>query len=179
MKNHFTAMCGALALAGLTVTAQTPQPSPAQPQTPQPTTITVTGCVTAADESMSAGRAAEAPGREASGTSKSDAASKYMLTSVEHATDTAKAGARGEVEHHTSYALTTEGSTVDLSKHLNHKVELTGTLDQTTRRSPQAASTGTSGSTGTATVGRDASAMRMPAPTLKVTSLKMVSATCR
>jgi hypothetical protein len=60
-----------------------------------------------------------------------------------------------------SYILQS-GSSIDLSKHLNHKVEITGTVDgaAATDASAPAAASGT------------------PAQTFHVTSLKMVSATC-
>lgn len=157
MKKHVTAVCSALVLAGVAVTAQAPQHGA---QARPADTVTVTGCVTRGETSTSG--------------------DTYTLTSVQQATMGTRATGQSKGDHHTSYALTTDGTTtVDLAKHLNHKVELTGTLDDTTRQSPQTASTGTSGSTGTATVGRDANAMGMPAVTLKVTALKMLSATCR
>ena len=184
MTNTIAAVCGALAIAGLTVTAQPPQPSTTRPQTPEAAarttaggTITVTGCVALADMSMTSGEAGETPGRDVSSANKTAAVTKYILTNVQHAPGGATSST-GTADHQQSLALTTDGTTVDLSKHLDHKVELTGTLDTTSQRSPQAASTGTSGSTGTATRGRDAAAMRMPAATLLVTSLKMVSTTC-
>lgn len=190
MTQHITAVCGALVVAGLTATAQAPQPS----QTPSPATttrpqasqdrtkagdtLTVTGCIAASEMSKSGERSSDATSRKQSGGAKPDATSRYRLTSVQRATAGAQGADTQMGDHHMSYALTTDGSTVDLSQHVNHKVELTGTLDPTTGGSPQAASTGTSGSTGTATVGRDANAMGMPPATLKVASLKMVSTTC-
>lgn len=156
MKKHFTAVCSALVFAGAAVTAQAPQHGA---QAKPADTVTVTGCVIRGETSTSG--------------------DTYTLASAQQATSGRRATGQSRGDHHTSYALTTDGKTsVELSTHLNHKVELTGTLDDTTRQSPQAASTGTSGSTGTATVGRDANAMGMPAVTLKVTALKMLSATC-
>lgn len=178
MKTRIAAICGAVAITGLTLTAQTPPPSPTQPITrPQPTTrpdtpaqpglrkagetMTVTGCLKTWDEAKAAGRSGAAPGAETSAAQKSVAATKYVLT-----TDKA------------SFALKAEGTTVDFSKHVNHKVELTGTTDASAHQSPEARSSGTAGSTGTGTPGRGESAMGMAMPTLNVTALKMVSATC-
>jgi len=123
--------------------------------------MTVTGCLKTWDEAMSAGRSGAAPGAATSAAQKSVAATKYVLTTDK-----------------TSFALKAEGTTVDFSKHVNHKVELTGTMDASAQ-SPEARSSGTAGSTGTGTPGRgDSAAMGMAMPTLNVTALKMVSATC-
>lgn len=76
------------------------------------------------------------------------------------------------------FAVRPADADIDLQSHVGHTVTMTGTLDKVTHQAPQAASTGTSGSTGTATPGRDDIAMRMAMPALLVRTLTMVAATC-
>jgi hypothetical protein len=68
-----------------------------------------------------------------------------------------------------SYNLTLKPSD-DLSKHVNHKIEVTGTV------SP--ASSGAAASSPSASAGAGASSSAAPTETFTVTSFKMVSATC-
>ncbi len=73
------------------------------------------------------------------------------------------------------YILRAEGSSVNLSQHVNHKVEITGRMAS---MDSSRGTTGTTGATGTGSASRPAGMDANP-PTLTVTSLKMVSATCK
>ena len=203
MKTSLAACCAVFA-AGLTVAAQSPNPQqPTQPQQPRPQTqrpqadrpmsgdhgsmMTVTGCVKPWDESMAAGRAGTTAGAKSqTAGAATSAMPRYVLTDVTHdnmgSADAAKAkqnpyGSAAASKGQT-LALEVKDTTVDLSKHVNHKVQLTGSLDAKGHGSPQQSSTGTAGSTGTATTGRSTNALEMTMPKFSVTALKMVSTSC-
>jgi hypothetical protein len=201
MKTRIAAICGAVAISGLTLTAQTPPQSPTQPTTrpatpatpatpaspatqarqPASEQMTVTGCLKTREAARAAGPSGAAAGSATSSAAKSVAAAKYVLAAVEPQGTRgtgSSATPRTSTTSETSFALKATGTSVDFSKHVNHKVELTGTLDASAHQMPEARSSGTAGSTGTATPGRDDSAMGMAMPTLNVTALKMVSTTC-
>ena len=161
--NIFATACG-VALAAFTVSAQTPQAPPTQPTTPSAAarpasddkpTVTVTGCL------MSDSRASSS----ASPTDNSRAAAKYILTNVQDtgapAASTPSAGA-GK-----SYVLKSDAG-VDLSAHVNHKVQITGSLDKSAH---------SSGNPSSATASEKAQDS-MNTPMLKVSNLTMVSSTC-
>ena len=159
--NIFATACGVLAFAGLTVSAQTPQAPPTQPTTSSAAarpmsddkpTVTVTGCLTSDSRASSS----------ASPTGASRSAAKYILTNVQEtgapASSTPSAGK--------SYVLKSDAS-VDLSAHVNHKVQITGSFDKN-------AASATSPSATASEKAQDS----MSAPTLKVSNLTMVSSTC-
>ncbi len=184
---------------------QSPQtrPQPDRPQTDRARsgqmgeagTMTVTGCLKTWDGSM----------KDSSGTADASSAQqgasatpRYVLTDVSSegmqqgrsgagssasspARPAAGASSGAASSGDQTLALMSEGGNVDFSKHVNHKVQLTGKLDakdQTSQGSPQQSSTGTAGSTGTATTGRSAQSMPMSVPTFNVSALKHVSASC-
>lgn len=166
MRTTIFSACGVLAFAGFTATAQTPQTQPTQPTTSSAVarpasddkpTVTVTGCLTS-DSSASS---------SASATGTSRAAAKYILTNVQEtgaaASSTPTTGAGR------SYILKSDAG-VDLSPHVNHKVQITGSLDKSAHSSsnPEAPS---------ATASEKAHDS-MKASTLKVSNLTMVSSTC-
>jgi hypothetical protein len=211
MKKSILAMCSVVAMSGAGLAAQQPTPTtpptqqtpPTQPaqrppdpstpttQQPTPTTprrddmartsVTVTGCLKTWDSRTMAPAtgAGSGAGSAASATSSTPAApgasAQFVLTNIEGATGASRAAG-------SSYLLKTSDSSVSFSQHLNHKVQLTGTLSDSGR--------GTTGSTAGAptadkpSTDRDASASGrvsssdMKLPTLNVTALKMVSATC-
>jgi hypothetical protein len=185
-------------------TQQTPPTQPAQrppdpstppaqsPQTSSPTarsgqdmarsSVTVTGCLKTWDSRTMAPAtgAGSGAGSTASTTSSTPAtpgaSAQYVLSNVEGATGASRAAG-------SSFLLKTSDSSVSFSQHLNHKVQVTGTLSDSGRS--------TSGSTDRAadradkpTTDRDASASGrvasgdMNLPTLDVTALKMISPTC-
>ena len=167
MRHTIAATCGACAIAGISALAQTPSTQP--PSTTPPaqaaqasggSPVTLTGCLK------------PWTGAAHHGSEKSPAADKrsphagvkYMLSNIEgQAAGTAPA----------SYALHADAS-VDLAAHVNHKVAITGTIP------PGAAkSSGAPSATAPATPGAASpmSASDMT-PALKVTSVKMISATC-
>ena len=204
MTRNIFAACGALAIAGLTVSASQ-TPPPAQPGTPstQPMgsgqSVTVTGCLkpwTGSSSTMGTTGAAGATGT--TGTASTGAAAgasgQFVLTNVEKSgsmgsatSGTAPAASPSAMGAQNQYLLRAEGTTVNLSAHLNHKVELTGRAAADSRGTSGAATTGTTGTgtagtgtTGTATsgTGMSGAAGGTTPPTLTVTALKMVSATC-
>jgi len=124
------------------VAAQTPSPATSgASSTAGPQTITVTGCVT--------------PDTMASpGTSSP----RFVLSSIEPQGSTRS---RSTV---TGYTLT-PAADVNLGMHLNHKVQITGTVDTAATSSPTSAQPSSPNTS---------SAM----PAFRVTSVKMVSSTC-
>jgi hypothetical protein len=211
MKKSILAMCSAVALSGVGLAAQQPSPTtpptqqtpptqpaqrppdPSTPTTQPPTTssqgrsdmaktsMTVTGCLKTWDSrtmapATGAGSGAGSAASPTSSTPASPGASaQYVLTNVEGATGASRAAG-------SQFMLKTSDSSVSFSQHLNHKVQVTGTLSDagpSTSASDRAADRPDKPSTD-----RDASASGrvssddMKHPTLNVTALKMVSPTC-
>jgi len=160
------------------------QTAPAQPASKPATAgaiITVVGCVTRQSDTPQTG----------SNTRGQAAAPQYLLTDQAPATPpsvvpdgTASSGATptGGQTPRTMYVLVPTDDTIDLAQHVNHTVRVTGasTAPMTTAplagRSPEAVPVGgvtaPAGATGTAF---DTSNL----PTLVVTTVAMVSATCK
>jgi hypothetical protein len=153
-----TVTTAAIAIAGaITLGAQAPQNPPPQPQTrPQPTTeaqrpmsdqaksaaqtIVIAGCLK---------EEKDVPGLKPNVAERAGIGEDYILTNVKMAPTSAVSG----IALATNYEV--EGPSADeLKKHLNHQVELTGTITQPT------------------TTATD------DTPDFKATSVKMVSATC-
>jgi len=80
----------------------------------------------------------------------------------------------------TSYTL--EGQETELKKHVGHKVEVTGTTGSASGSSTGTSTTGSaSGTSGTATsggTGSTSASSSMGGQTLRVTSVRMISADC-
>lgn len=180
--------------------AQRP-PDPAPPTTQSPTTqspttssptmrqdmartaVTVTGCLKNWDSRTMAPAtgAGSGAGSAASATSSTPAApgasSQFVLTNVEGATGASRAAG-------SSFLLKTSDSSVSFSQHLNHKVQVTGTLSDSGRSTGSTDRATDRPATDKPTADRDASASGrvgsddMKLPTLTVTALKMVSPTC-
>jgi len=145
MNNALFAACGTLVLAGtMTLSAQTPAPTPAPPGWPQATVpaepapkpasgpMTMTGCLKTSDSAMGAPPAgamakpgAVMPGATVPGT-------HYMLADA--AMDrplfggSAPAGAGAPAPAHpmTTHYMLMAGAGVDLAAHVNHQVRITG-----------------------------------------------------
>ena len=179
MTRHVLAACGAIAIASATVTAQSPQPSTAQPPATQPAAaarasdaekmVTVTGCLAKAGSSASAPSSASAAGSSGGFVlTNAQYGSKTMSSpsSAAPANPPAASSGAGRAAA-SSYALKTQGATVDLSQHLNHTVTVTGTIDMA------GPSAGTSPPSATDST-RPAATM----PTLNVTTVTMVSSSC-
>jgi hypothetical protein len=161
MRQTFWLTCAATICAA---TAGLATQTPGTAEKAKGKTITVSGCVQRATETGATGT-----------TGTSGTAAKFELTNA-----TIAGGATGSATGSATEPTGTSGASAaaktyrldatdtQLSAHLNHKVEVTGTLEEAsmagTGTSPEA--TGTTGSA------------RAAAPRLKVESVKMVSATC-
>jgi hypothetical protein len=157
------------------------------------TATTVTGCVKTWDSrtmapALGAGSGAgSAASTVGSAPTSTGAAAQYVLTNVERTGAAARSGPA-------SFLLKTSDSGVSFSQHLNHKVEVTGTLSDSGRGASSGASSGDRRPADPPTADpptgdkpstdRDASASGrvsaddMKLPTLDVTALKMVAPTC-
>jgi hypothetical protein len=100
------------------------------------------------------------------------ASAQYVLSNIDRSGAAARGGA-------SSFLLATSDSSVSFSQHLNHKVEVTGTVSDSGRDIGSADKP-----MGDKPADRDAassgrvSSADMKLPTLTVTALKMVSPTC-
>lgn len=124
-----------------------PEPPSAQPRTPN--TVTISGCL------QNAPTASTSPGATAKDQS-------FVLANAKMTAGGAPGGAVGTTGTSATYQL--EGNNQMVSPHLNHQVEITGTV-QTSSASATAA-------------GRAAPGSTAAGPTLRVESVKMVSSTC-
>ena len=141
MQNLLALYCG-LVVSMAIVAAQTPPPTTSgASSTTSPQTITVTGCVT--PDTMAT------PGT---------GSPRFILSSIEP-----QGGAKSRSTV-TGYTLM-PAADVNLGTHLNHKVQVTGTVDTATTSSPTSAQPSSPNTS---------SAM----PSFRVTSVKMVSETC-
>jgi hypothetical protein len=129
---------------------QAPTPRGQQAATAQPAKITMSGCIQNAPPAAVASGEAAPPAGAAPST---PAASKFELASAKIVSES-PVGTSGTATSVTKYRL--EGEEKAITPHLNHQVEITGTL------SP--AATGATSAT--------------VAPMLKVESVKMVAAKC-
>jgi hypothetical protein len=141
MKNLLPIYSGLVVSMGIVAAQTTPPATSGASSTTSPQTITVTGCVTP-DTMASPGTGSP----------------RFVLSSIE---PQASARSRSTV---TGYTLTPSAD-VSLSEHLNHKVQVAGTVDTATASSPTSTQRSSPNSS---------SAM----PALRVTSVKMVSSTC-
>lgn len=153
MKQHMKTLmgfCGAMAFAGLVVSAQATNPQTTQQPEPEKK---VTGCLKKWD--------AATMGGTGTGRITNTTGAEYVLTDID-STPAAGAGtATGSVatqaQHPDRYLVKAKDATVTLSTHVDHKVELTGTVD------PAGAAT---------------TAQTSDVPTLTVTAVRMVAASC-
>jgi hypothetical protein len=173
----------------------TPSPTGPAPATPSPTTqtpatresspmsdmartaTTVTGCLKTWDSRAmapatgSGSGAGSAASPVAAAPSATGASSQFVLTNIDRSAAASRSTA-------SSFLLKTSDSSVSFSQHLNHKVEVTGTL------SDSAHGTGSAPMPDKPSADRDASASGrvsaddMKLPTLNVTALRMLSPTC-
>ena len=142
------------------------------------TATTVTGCLKTWDSRTMApatgsGGAGSAAAPVGAAPSATGASSPFVLTNIERSAAASRPGA-------SSFLLKTSDSSVSFSQHLNHKVEVTGTLSD----SAQDMSSADKPTSDKPSTNRDASASGrvsaddMKLPTLNVTALKMISPTC-
>jgi hypothetical protein len=207
MKKQILAVCSVVALSGVGLAAQQPQPQPQTPPTeqtppsqpaqrpPDPATpatrstspmsdmaktaTTVTGCLktwdsrTMAPATGAGSGAGSAASAVAAAPSSTGASTQYVLSNIDRTGAASRSGA-------SSFLLKTSDSSVSFSQHLNHKVEVTGTLSDSGR----SMGGGDKPTADKPSTDRDASASGrvsaddMKLPTLNVTALKMVSPTC-
>ena len=148
MNTRLTITTAAIAIAGaITLGAQTPQNPPAQQSTPQnppamagvAQPITITGCVKPESD---------VAGLHPNPVEKVGVSEDYILTNVKMASSSASQG----LAVSTMYEI--EGiAGAELKKHINHEVELTGTVAADRKADD-------------------------PAPDFRATGMKMMSATC-
>ena len=180
MRTTMLTAC-AMLVAGLAVSAQTPQtpPQSSTPSTSAPRStdaagpMPVTGCLAAWDGKSMTGRADSASPSGSPGAAVSTTGTTYMLTNVHGSGSSSSSGAA-------SSFLLTGDSSVNLSAHLNHKVQITGAVDKGAENS-SATPSQTTPPSDAATASADSRAHDMGAmkpATLRVTSVTMVSATC-
>jgi hypothetical protein len=183
--------CSAVALAGLvTLSAQTPQtPTPQTPTSPAQTAradapeVTIVGCLKRADQvaGRSAATGSTAPSTMGA-TSGSD--SEYVLTDASmtggghmgttgQSSPSSTAGTMAGHDKDKKYRLEAGSTTVNLAAHLNHKVEIKGSLD----KSSKGTASGMSSATGTPSSTSGASTDDK-GPKVRVSSLRMISETC-
>jgi hypothetical protein len=127
----------------------------------------ITGCIQNAPSQ--AGAAGTASGTAGTATSSARNESKYVLANAKAASGTtgSAVGTTGSTPTATRYRL--EGDDKTISPHVNHQVEITGTVENN-------ASSATSGAT--SSTGESRATAAAAGPMLKVTSLRMISATC-
>lgn len=169
MRTRFMMMAALVSASALTANAQTPQTRPQPPQRPAetarptddaqrtgqtPQVITVTGCLKAEKD---------VPGRRPNVAERAGVTEDYVLTSVKMAQSSATSG----IGLAAMYEI--EGiAEAELQKHLNHQVEITGSLSTGNAMGNRGAS---------AAPGSQASA-NADLPQLTATSVKMLAATC-
>jgi hypothetical protein len=148
MKKLLALYCGLVVFMAV-VAAQTPPRTSGASSTTTPPTITVTGCVT--PDTMA--------------TPSTDSSPRFVLSSIDPQGGAGNPSASPAAQPRstvTGYALK-PAADVNLGAHLNHKVQITGTLDTATTSNPTSAQPSS-----------PSSAM----PALRVTAVKMVSSTC-
>jgi len=163
-----------------TPSPQTPATRPPSPMTDMArTATTVTGCLktwdsrTMAPATGSGSGAGSAAAPIGAAPSSTGASSQYVLTNIERTAAASRQGA-------SSFLLKTSDSSVSFSQHLNHKVEVTGTLSDSAP-DPSGADKPTPDKPSTdrdASASGRVSASDMKLPTLNVTALKMIAPTC-
>jgi len=150
MKKLLALYCGLVVFMAVVAAQTPPRTSSGASSTTSPQTITVTGCIT--PDTMA--------------TSSTDSP-RFVLSSIEPQGGAGNPSASPAAQTRstvTGYSLK-PAADVNLSAHLNHKVQITGTLDTATTSSPTSAQPSSPNTS---------SAM----PALRVTSVKMVSSTC-
>jgi hypothetical protein len=178
MARHIFAACGALAIAGVALSAQSTTPAPSSPPS-QPSaaagTVTVQGCLKPASGAMGGATTTGTPGTTgttgtAGATGAGAAGAQFILTDAKPAAGSGSptAGTSGSSATANEYQLRAEGTSVNLSQHVNHQVELTGRVASASSSSAPSAATPPS-----------ATAAGASKPTLTVTSLKMIAAECK
>jgi hypothetical protein len=168
MRTRFMMMAALVGASSLAISAQTPQSRPQPPQRPTETArpaddaqrtsqaqvITVTGCLKAEKD---------VPGRRPNAAERAGVTEDYILTSVKMAQSSATSG----IGLAAMYEI--EGiAEAELQKHLNHQVEITGSLT----------TGGAMGNRGASAAPGSQATTNADLPQLTATSVKMLAATC-
>ena len=165
MMKKILGLCCGIVAASTMVSAQTPS----QPQAPQtPTTsststttrqasqpVTIVGCVT--------------PDLASNPNATSTTSHRFVLSNIQPSAGTSDQS-RGSA---TSYLLVPSAD-ANLSQHLNHKVEVTGTMDSISSTSTSTTSPSNPSASSTSSTQSSSASM----PSFRVTSVKMLSETC-
>jgi hypothetical protein len=191
MRNVWIGSVAALAFAAGLAAQTSTSPATASTQQTGQNTVTVTGCLQAAD-SMG-GAATGTAGSTTPATSSTETArssDRFMLRNATMGSGTTATGSTaGTSTAGTSTAGTStagtartgnatgssymlDGNASELRRHINHQVEIKGRLDSSASASRPATAGGTTSTASTSTPAAGAS------QTLRVESVKMLSATC-
>ena len=174
MKRTILATC----LAGMCAVALSAQTPAQQPPSPNPTGTT--GATTSQDPSTASQRMKGGPLTISGCLKAGDTAGTYTLTKVKAGGaagttgDTAAGGAAAGASSSSDKGdvnLTASASDVDLSKHVGHQIEVTGTPKAGATAGGAATTTGDTAAGAAGTSGRSAKS-------LNVTSVKMISESC-
>ena len=138
-----------------------------QPATGAPTTDTQTGSrrQSAGDEKVTISGCIQNAPAEGATASAAEGGSKYVLGNAKMASGASRSSSVGTSGTTGAKSYRLEGEDKTISPHLNHQVEITGTV-----QNASGSSTGAAGA---------ASGSAAAGPTLKVDSLKMVSTKCQ
>jgi hypothetical protein len=203
MRNVWIGSMAALALAcSAGLAAQTTTPSTSSSTQSGQNTVTVTGCLQSAGASggstatgtagtTTAGTSSTAGGsdrfmlanaRMGSGASSRTGTSGTTATGSTAGTSTAStagttAGATAGSARGAGSSYTLDGNASELRRHVNHQVEITGRLDSSSSMAGGSRATETTPAGGT-TAGAGATGAANYSQTLRVESVKMISATC-
>ncbi len=202
MRRTILATCAGVA-ASLTLWAQTPAtPRPSQPSTSalaptDLTTMTVTGCLKPWNESTMS--PAIMPATPEGGTpSVAGGDVQYVLTDIDSTSprpgtgatpSTARPGSTASDAPHVMYLVKPKDSSVNLSPHVNHKIQVTGTISSdSSLRTPSTTSSTMPNSkptdppspkpTDPSTTSRETTSAAGKPATLIVSALRMVSTSC-
>src|SRR5689334_11503208 len=176
------------------VGAQSTSPQSTSPQTPSPTTsssqsdrqssmsgktVTVTGCLQKGDQSSTTGTT----GTTASPSSTTSSTGDFVLNNVSMGgSDTAASSTPGTTGTASSSSAWRNGlklsasASDDLSKYVNRKVEVSGTIDSSGSSMSSPPSPSTTSPTTEPSAG--ASSSHSAKPTLKVSSIKELGSSC-
>lgn len=140
-------------------------PAPPSAQARTPATVTVTGCIQNAPAATASGAPGANPGQaNRDQSAPGQAGQRFILSNGRMAStgDATRTAVGTTGTGMTTYQL--EGQTAEVSPHLNHRVEITGTLQS----SSASATGGANSAAGSTAAG----------PTLRVTSVRMLAMTC-
>ena len=159
--------------------APTPAPPARAPMADMAGAITITGCLKSWDSRTAAPATGAGSGAGSAASTPAAGSTEFVLTNVERSEASRTAGVTGS-----SFLVKASDPGVVLSQHLNHKVQLTGTVSDaakdmgrpTDRNADLPTPDKPSPDASASATGRGPSDMKMPI--LNVSALKMISPTC-